>query len=68
MNIHSFKDVITSKRSALVNDVGDDFDEDEEREVAPMKKAIEGEEDEGTERVIFIYFCIFLKLIEFLSV
>ena len=30
MNIHTFKDVVTSRRSALINDVEDDDDDDDD--------------------------------------
>lgn len=49
MNIHTFKDAVTSKRRALADEV--DEDDEEEVDAAPMRRAVEGEEDEGTEKV-----------------
>ncbi len=48
MNIHTFKDVATSKRSSLANDLDDD---DDDNEVAPLRREVEGEEENGTELV-----------------
>jgi hypothetical protein len=50
MNRHTFKDVVKSKRSSLANDLDDD-DDDGEAVVAPMKRAVEGEEEEGEQKV-----------------
>ncbi len=49
MNIHTFKDAVTSKRTALADEVEDD--EDDDREVAPMRRVVEGEEEESKEKV-----------------
>lgn len=43
MNIHTFKDAATSKRSAVANDLDED---DDEQDVAEFKREIEGEEEE----------------------
>ena len=51
MNLHTFKDVVKSKRSSLANELEDDED-DHERAVAPLKRAVEGEEDEGADKVM----------------
>lgn len=50
MNIHTFKDAVTSKRRALADEVDGD-DDDEEQDVVPLRRAVEGEEDEGAEKV-----------------
>lgn len=50
MNIHTFRDAVTSKRRALADEV-DGEDDDDEQEVAPLRKALEGEEEEGAEKV-----------------
>lgn len=50
MNIHTFKDAVTSKRTALADEIDDD-DEDDERDAAPLRRVVEGEEDEGKEKV-----------------
>ena len=49
MNVHTFKDV--AKRSSLANELEADDDDDDERVAAPMKQAVEGEEEEGAEKV-----------------
>eukprot|EP01040_Poterioochromonas_malhamensis_P001118 gene1118-1186_t len=49
MNIHTFKDAVTSKRTALADEIDDD-DEDDERDAAPLRRVVEGEEDEGKEK------------------
>lgn len=51
MNRHTFKDVAKGTRSALANDLDDDDDDDNERGSAPMKRQVEGEEDDGEEKV-----------------
>ncbi len=48
MNIHTFKDVATSKRASLANEIDED---DEEEEVAPLQRAVEGEEEDSSEKV-----------------
>ena len=50
MNIQTFRDAVSSKRSTLIDDDHDDYDDDE-REAAPLKKNIEGEEEDGAEKV-----------------
>jgi len=47
MNLHTFKDVVTSKRSSLANDIDED---DEEVDVAAHSGNIEGEEDDGNDK------------------
>lgn len=49
MNQHTFKDV--GKRSALANELDNDDDDDQEVTVKPLKRAVEGEEDEGNDKV-----------------
>jgi hypothetical protein len=51
MNVHTFKDVVKSKRSSLANELDDGDDDDNERAVAPMRRMVEGEEDEGDDKV-----------------
>lgn len=48
MNIHTFKDAVTSKRTALVDELEDDDDDD--REATVFKRNIEGEEEESNEK------------------
>lgn len=48
MNVHTFKDVVKSKRSSLANDLDDD---DDEEVAAPLKRDVDGEEDEGADKV-----------------
>ncbi len=48
MNSYTFKDVATSKRSSLANELDDD---DEENDVAPLHREVEGEEDGSNEQV-----------------
>lgn len=50
MNIHTFKDVATSKRSSLANELDED---DDDYEVAPMRREVEGEEEAGQEQVLY---------------
>jgi hypothetical protein len=59
MNVHTFKDVVKSKRSSLANELDDGDDDDNERAVAPMRRAVEGEEDEGDERVNYLCWVVF---------
>lgn len=47
MNLHTFKDVVTSKRSSLANDIDEDEDE---VDVAALADDIDGEEDDGHEK------------------
>ena len=50
MNRQTFKDVVADKRSAFINDVEDD--EDDEAELGRMKvQSVEGEEDGAQESV-----------------
>ena len=53
MNRQTFKDVVADKRSAFINDVEDDEDDDAELGKVRMKvnQAIEGEEDYAQESV-----------------
>lgn len=63
MNIHTFKDAVTSKRQALANEVEEDEDEDD---VGKFVDDLDGEEDDGEEKVdpklsphsCFIYFVV----------
>lgn len=48
MNVHTFKDV--GKRSSLANEIDDD-DEDVEEKVVPLERAVEGEEEDGNDKV-----------------
>jgi hypothetical protein len=50
MNRHTFQDAVASRREALVNDVDEDDDEDEVR-VGRDDVSVEGEEEEGHEKV-----------------
>jgi hypothetical protein len=52
MNINTFRDAVQSRKGALVNEVQDD--DDDEREVAMMRRPVEGEEEDGKEKVNFI--------------
>ena len=50
MNRHTFKDV--GKRSALSNELDHDDDEDDhEASAKELKRAVEGEEEEGDDKV-----------------
>jgi len=50
MNRHTFKDV--GKRSALSNELDHDDDEDDQEASAKeLKRAVEGEEEEGDDKV-----------------
>jgi len=53
MNLHTFKDVIKSKRSSLANEIMDDDDDD--APIVLLKREVEGEEDEGNEQVGYHY-------------
>ena len=53
MNLHTFKDAVTSRRQALVNDIDDD---DDDNEVGKLRDEIEGEEADGFDKVIFVKF------------
>lgn len=48
MNVHTFKDVVKSKRSSLANDLDDDGDDDD---AALMEGKVDGEEEEGDDKV-----------------
>ena len=48
MNLHTFKDVVNAKKSSLVNDLDEG---DEEKEVGVLRKPVEGEEDNGDDKV-----------------
>ena len=50
MNLHTFKDATSTKRSALLNDL--EHDVDEEEVVGVMKVEADGEEDESNEKVL----------------
>jgi hypothetical protein len=49
MNIHTFKDAVSSKRATFADEVQDD--DDDEREAAPLRRAVEGEEEDAKEQV-----------------
>ena len=48
MNVHTFKDVASSKRDSLAHDIDDN--DDEERPARKMKGNVDGEEEEGVEK------------------
>ncbi len=48
MNIHTFKDVASSARNALINDLEED---EEDNDVAPLRREVEGEEEGSSEQV-----------------
>lgn len=50
MNLHTFKDIFSSKRSSLINEV--DIEDDEDHEARELRGVVEGEEeeDEGREK------------------
>lgn len=48
MNLHTFKDVVNAKKSSLVNDLDEG---DEEKEVGVLRKPVDGEEEEGDDKV-----------------
>jgi hypothetical protein len=50
MNRHTFQDAVSSRREALANEVDED-DEDEEFRAGRDDVSVEGEEDEGHEKV-----------------
>jgi hypothetical protein len=53
MNISTFQDAINSRRRALADEIEDDGDEEEVEEVSVSRKKtfIEGEEEDGHEKV-----------------
>jgi hypothetical protein len=50
MNISTFRDAVQSRKASLANDL--DVDDDDDREIAPLRREVDGEEDEGKEKVI----------------
>jgi hypothetical protein len=48
MNLHTFRDALNSRKASLANDLDDD---EEEAEVGTMRGPVEGEEDDGAEKV-----------------
>jgi hypothetical protein len=48
MNLHTFKDLVNAKKSSLVNDLDEG---DEEKEVGVLRKPVDGEEEEGDDKV-----------------
>lgn len=48
MNLHTFKDVVNVKKSSLVNELDEG---DEEKEVGVLRKPVDGEEEEGDDKV-----------------
>ena len=51
MNLHTFKDVVNDKKSSLVNDLDEG---DEEKDVGVLRKPVEGEEEEGADKVRYV--------------
>jgi hypothetical protein len=51
MNRHTFQDAVTSRREALANEVDED-DEDDEVVVGRENISVDGEEEEGQEKVL----------------
>lgn len=54
MNRHTFQDAVKSRREALANEIEDDDDDDDD-DALPMRgenHSVEGEEDDGQEKVI----------------
>lgn len=51
MNRHTFQDAVTSRREALANEVDEDDEEDEEAAVRGENISVDGEEEEGHEKV-----------------
>lgn len=49
MNVHTFQDAVKSKRASLANDLENDLEDEEVVKV--HHKEVEGEEEEGTEKV-----------------
>ncbi len=54
MNVHTFRDAVTSRRTALADEIEDD--DDDEGEVRVSKRNVEGEEEDGVDKVCF--FCV----------
>lgn len=54
MNRQTFKDVVAAKRSAFINDVEDDEDDDAEISTRMKVQNVEGEED-GTQEAVCSY-------------
>lgn len=50
MNLHTFKDVVNAKKSSLANDLDDEDDDD----VGMLRDNVEGEEDDGDEKVLLL--------------
>lgn len=48
MNLHTFKNLVNEKKSSLVNDLDEG---DEEKEVGVLRKPVDGEEEEGDDKV-----------------
>jgi hypothetical protein len=60
MNLHTFKDLVNAKKSSLVNDLDEG---DEEKEVGVLRKPVDGEEEEGDDKVCKLSsqsICLFL--------
>jgi hypothetical protein len=51
MNIHTFQDAVRSKRSSLAHDLDHDDDDDNEGNIRILQKEVEGEEEEGIDKV-----------------
>lgn len=50
MNIYSFKDVVSGKRSFIENE-GDDEEQDDDKEAKAYDDEVEGEEEAGDDKV-----------------
>jgi hypothetical protein len=52
MNIHTFKDAVTSRRDALANEIEEDDDNDDgDAPLSSLRDSVDGEEDDGKEKV-----------------
>jgi hypothetical protein len=49
MNIQTFQDAVKSRKATLAHDL--DHDLDEEEDVKALQRDVEGEEEEGAEKV-----------------
>jgi hypothetical protein len=48
MNLHTFRDVVNSKKAALAHDLDEG---EEDAEVGRLRGPVDGEEDDGAEKV-----------------
>jgi hypothetical protein len=51
MNVHTFKDAVSSKRQALANELADEDDDEADNDI-PRIENVEGEEEDGNEKVL----------------